>query len=146
LPLRSTFKPLIADPRWPQFSIAYQYYIDYDLFQDIGAVSAGETFALVRYDLDDGGSVEGAVHGGIFAIFNPGSPSEDLVNADYFGGPPITYAKGNFSTMFRIFHQSSHLGDEFLLDTPIQRVNLSYEEANLLASYDLTQDLRLYGG
>ena len=29
--------------------------------------------------------------------------------------------------MFRLFHQSSHLGDEFLLRTQTERVNLSYE-------------------
>ena len=48
--------------------------------------------------------------------------------------------------MFRLFHQSSHLGDEFLLRTQTQRVNLSYESVDLRFSYEIGDVLRLYGG
>ena len=45
----------------------------------------------------------------------------------------------------RVYHQSSHLGDEFLLrsDHP-ERVNLSFEAADVLLSVD--GPVRLYGG
>jgi hypothetical protein len=47
----------------------------------------------------------------------------------------------------RLQHQSSHLGDEFLLSNPgVTRVNLSYEEVDLKLSYQLLQWLRIYGG
>jgi Protein of unknown function (DUF1207) len=46
----------------------------------------------------------------------------------------------------RIFHQSSHLGDEFLLRNRIERINLSYEGVDLLFSGDPWPWLRLYGG
>ena len=48
--------------------------------------------------------------------------------------------------MLRVFHQSSHLGDEFILRNRVQRVNLSYEQADLLLSYKFFKMLRLYGG
>jgi hypothetical protein len=48
--------------------------------------------------------------------------------------------------MLRVFHQSSHLGDEFLLRTQTNRVNLSYEQVDLLLSYDIKDVLRLYAG
>ncbi len=67
-------------------------------------------------------------------------------NADYWIGIPLSYRSGDFSGLFRIFHQSSHLGDEFLLRNRVERVNLSYESVDLKLSYDLTRWLRVYGG
>jgi Protein of unknown function (DUF1207) len=49
--------------------------------------------------------------------------------------------------MTRLFHQSSHLGDELLLEaTRLQRVNLSFEGADILGSYEFPFGLRLYEG
>lgn len=146
LPIHSQFRPLIADPRWPDFSAAYQYYLT-DQFTNVNAVSMGETFGLVRYSLANGDILELGIQGGIFAIFDLDSSSFDLVNADYLAAIPFTYATGNFSAMLRLLHQSSHLGDEYLLHNPgVTRINLSYEDVNLLASYEVNADLRLYGG
>ena len=45
-------------------------------------------------------------------------------------------------------HQSSHLGDEFILNskTPINRINLSFEELDLKVAYEPASWLRIYGG
>ena len=49
--------------------------------------------------------------------------------------------------MFRIFHQSSHLGDEFILrGRARERINLSYESLNNLLSFDLPMGFRIYAG
>src|SRR5260370_9352053 len=45
-----------------------------------------------------------------------------------------------------VFHQSSNLGDEFLLRSRIERVNLTYESVDLKLSYDLPWGFRVYGG
>ena len=46
----------------------------------------------------------------------------------------------------KLYHQSSHLGDEFLLrDTGIERKNLSFESLEVLASLE-AGPLRVYGG
>jgi hypothetical protein len=59
----------------------------------------------------------------------------------------LGYRYDAFSALTRVFHQSSHLGDEFLLANRVQRVNLSYEGIDLKLSYDLFGDvLRLYTG
>jgi hypothetical protein len=81
----------------------------------------------------------------IFAIFNMDALSHDLVNADYRIAVPLDYRYGLFSAEARVLHQSSHLGDEFLLDTPTQRINLSYEAVELLVSVE-TGKLRFYAG
>ena len=68
------------------------------------------------------------------------------MNADYFFGLPVSARWGWFSAMVRVYHQSSHLGDEFLLDHTVQRVNLSYEAVDLFPSVDLWDWGRVYLG
>jgi opacity protein-like surface antigen len=74
--------------------------------------------------------------------------SKDLVNADYTAGLLTSYRTGAFSGFLRVHHQSSHLGDEFILNsrTPVNRLNLSFEEVDLKLSYELASWLRVYGG
>ena len=54
LPGGLLFQPLIADPRWPHFAAAYQYYLHDRTLRHAGAVSFGETFTLYRDTLGDG--------------------------------------------------------------------------------------------
>jgi hypothetical protein len=56
--------------------------------------------------------------------------------------------RGWFSSRVRVYHQSSHLGDELLLrpgGPGLERENLSFESLELLLSAD-GRALRLYGG
>ena len=41
--------------------------------------------------------------------------SNDLINADYIIGLPLTFRRNGFSVRAKLYHQSSHLGDEYLL-------------------------------
>ena len=140
------FDPLIADPRWPHFGASYQYYFDGRAFKDVGAVSFGETITGYRRRLGPGWW-EAGVQAGVFAVFDLAADSKDLINADYFVGLFNTYKVGDFAAMGRVFHQSSHLGDEFLLrDTNTNRVNLSYEQVDLKLSYHFLDMFRIYAG
>jgi uncharacterized protein DUF1207 len=145
LPGNVLFKPLIADPRWPHFAAAWQHYIDDRQFRDIAAVSFGESFAFYR-DRIGGAWWEVGLHAGVFSVFDIDSDSFDLVNADYLVGVPLTLRYEDFSAMLRVFHQSSHLGDEFLLRTRTNRINLSYESVDLKLSYEFGDVLRTYVG
>src|SRR2546429_8496104 len=89
---------------------------------------------------------EVGVQAGVFAVFDLDAFSKDLVNADYLVAFPLSYRYADFSAMLRVFHQSSHLGDEFLLRTKTNRVNLSYESVDLKLSYDFGDLVRVYGG
>jgi Protein of unknown function (DUF1207) len=145
MPGGDLFGPLIADPRWPHFGIAYQYYINDSLFKDVGAVSFGETFSVYRWRVGTG-LMEFGIQAGVFAIFDLDSSSFDLINADYMAALTVAYRLGQFSALGRVSHQSSHLGDEFLLrSTSPARVNLSYESVDLKLSYEFDL-IRLYGG
>ena len=77
-------------------------------------------------------------------VNDPGS--NDLVNADYRFGLMTGYRTGRLSGSLRLYHQSSHLGDEFVLNSQVNRLNLSYEELDLKLSFDAASWLRLYGG
>ena len=145
------FEPIVADPRWPHFYASYNYYFEggageADDLEHVASVGFGETIAFLRQDLGGGRRYEVGVQAGVFAIFDLDTDSEDLVNADYFVGPFAAYRGGDFSAFLRAYHQSSHLGDEFILNNTVDRVNLSYEVVDALVSYDLPGGVRLYGG
>jgi hypothetical protein len=141
------FDPLVADPRWPHFAASYQRYLNERQLQDVAAVSFGETLTFYRSKI---GSAwwETGIQAGVFAVFDLDAASKDLVNADYFAAVFGAYRYGKLSALARVFHQSSHLGDEFLLRGRVKnRVNLSYESVDAKLSYDLVDDvLRIYGG
>lgn len=145
-PEQPLFAPLIADPRQPRFSMSYQrYHISGQAF-NAGSVAFGEYFGLASGFFGEPGSSQVGLQGAVFALFNLDAESRDLINADYWIGLPFSYRRGRWSHLFRVYHQSSHLGDEFLLGHPgITRVNLSYEDTEFISSYEWEQ-ARLYGG
>lgn len=143
---KKLFEPLIADPRWPHFSAAYHYYLNDKELNNVGSTSFGETFTIYTDNAPFDGQWQLGIQAAVFAIFDLDAESKDLVNADYWVGFPISYRTGNFSALFRIFHQSSHLGDEYLLRSRVDRVNLSYESLDLKISYDFYSWFRTYAG
>jgi hypothetical protein len=146
LPTGHLFQPLLADPRWPHFSAAYRYYLNNRELTDVAAVSFGETIPLLRGTVFTDSQWEAGIQAGVFALFQLDTPSKDLLNADYFAALYGVWRYGPFSTLARFFHQSSHLGDELLLRTQLERVNLSYESVDLKLSYDLPWGFRVYAG
>jgi len=146
LPVGHLFQPLLADPRWPHFSAAYRYYLDHRDFDHVGAVSFGETIPLFRGNAFADSQWEAGIQAGVFAMFEMDAPSKDLINSDYFASLFGAWRRGSLSVLGRVFHQSSHLGDEFLLRTRVDRVNLTYESVDLKLSYDLPWGFRVYGG
>ncbi len=142
-PQGDVFRPLLADPKQPQFFVGMTRFhssVPVDAFSrtiTMASVSYGGTFGLYRRPTADGrGSYQIGLDGALFAQFNMGAPSHDLINADYMVGIPFTFRQGPFSMRVRLYHQSSHLGDEYLLRFHPKRVNLSYEAADLLLARD----------
>lgn len=147
LPRDLLFKSLLADPRWPHFSASYQQYLQNSQLEGVGSATFGETFSFYRFGGPWNSQMEVGLQAGVFSIFNMNADSHDLVNADYYVALPLSLKKDHFSAMARIFHQSSHLGDEFLLSGQSeQRINLSYEGFDTILSYNLPFGFRIYGG
>ena len=148
LPRGLLVAPFHADPRWPHFSMASRQVSLGQEPSNTGSANFGETFALYRNVAPLDGQWEVAIQAGVFSVFNMNTSSNDLVNADYTVGLLTSYRTGPFSGFLRLHHQSSHLGDEFILNsqTPVNRINLSFEELDLKISYELTSWFRIYGG
>jgi hypothetical protein len=141
------FRPVLADPKQPQFFAAYQAVrlTDDRKSVNVGSVGFGENFGFYTQREGCNGWQVGLL-AGVFAQFNLDAPSSDLINADYVIGIPVSWRQGPWSTRARLYHQSSHVGDEFLLGNPgFNRVNLSFEEAEALVSYDYRW-ARVYAG
>jgi len=146
-PTGDLFRPLIADPKQPQFFVGMNRFESLGARYTMASVGFGETFGLYRFfGSREGDGLQLSVEGALFAQFNLDTPSRDLINADYTIGFPVTYRHGDNSLHFRIYHQSSHLGDELLLSAnPPNRVNLSYEAIELIYSREW-RGWRVYGG
>ncbi len=96
------------------------------------------------------GDLQLEVEGAVFAVFNQDYYSSPLVNADYYVGIPLTYAVGKWAHRVRLYHISSHLGDEEIIkvrpELRHKRKNKSFEALDLFTDYQLTKNIRFYGG
>ena len=146
-PTGDLFRPLLADPKQSQFFVSINNFESSGVRYTMASVGFGETFGLYRFfGSREGDGLQLSVEGSLFAQFNLNTSSFDLLNADYTIGIPFTYRYGDNSLRFRVYHQSSHLGDELLLSANHpERVNLSYEAIELIYSRDW-RDWRVYGG
>ncbi|MBS0654385.1 MAG: DUF1207 domain-containing protein [Verrucomicrobia bacterium] len=114
-------------------------------------VTFGDQFPLYRWsNLKIGdfiGDMQLEIEGAIFAIFNQSEYSSPLINADYYVALPLSYAYNRWAHRVRIYHISSHLGDEYMNRRHhAKRLNKSFEAIDLFTSYNLTDQIRLYGG
>jgi len=146
LPGGTLFRPVLADPRWPHFYAVVQRYLDHDELGAVTSVGIGETFTAYRGRI--GRHLwEFGLQAGVFSIFDLDSESLDLINTDYIVGAFLGYRRDTISAIARLYHQSSHLGDEFVLRRPIERVNLSFENVDAKVSWEPGSGaLRVYGG
>lgn len=147
-PIGELFEPLIAAPKEPQFSTGFHRVNSSGQLGRFTAavVSYGEHFGLNRWQLAKEQKFQLSIVGAVFAQFNIDAESKDLINADYTIGVSATYRHNPLSYRLRVFHQSSHLGDELLLgNSAPDRVNLSLEAMDFLVGYEM-QGFRFYGG
>ena len=141
-PQGQLFYPPMASPKEPRTHVTYlRLNLPVDSI-NIGSVGFGDSFGLVRWPgWDEEDSWQLSISGAVFAQFNLDSSSGDLINADYIIGFPLSYRNGPWSARARLFHQSSHLGDEFLLlpqrpELKATRMNLSFETLELLGAWE----------
>lgn len=142
------FQPLIADPRQVMNAASLRFN-DNVIGKHVGAASFGGDFIFVRLKdiLYWRGDMDLGIQAGIFSVFDLDHINAAMVNTDFFVSLLITYAFDRWSFRFRLWHLSSHLGDEFLLANPgFDRRNLSDEGVDLFASYQFGQAVRLYAG
>lgn len=147
-PIGELFEPIVADPKEPQFSVGYYEANSSGRLGRFNAavVSYGEHFGLIRWQGKPTQSWQLSIVGAVFAQFNMDAHSKDLLNADYTIGLSSTHQDDDVSYRLRVLHQSTHLGDEFLLSASApDRINYSLEAMDFMAAYQW-DDHRIYGG
>ncbi len=153
LPQGRIFCPLVADPKAERSFVSYLRG-DFATIADpapnprtnIAAIGLSSSLAIFRVaGARSGDGVQLDLEGSVFSQFNLDAASFDLINADYLVALPLTLRSAGFTTRLRVYHQSSHLGDEFLLSRQPERVNLSFESLEVILSQELGL-LRTYAG
>ncbi len=150
------FQPFVANPRQPVYAVAMRF-DDHVVGNVAASISLGDEFPIFRWKdvFFWHGDMQIGIEAAVWAVFNysdvPHKNGEtcELVNADYYCGLPLTYAFDRWSFRLRVYHISSHLGDEFLVNHPKyikKRKNPSFEALDFFTSYQFSPHLRIYGG
>ena len=139
-PSVALFPSLLADPKEPQFFATYLWQRSSRLASRLGSVGFGQTFGVLGTR-----GWQLSIAAGVFSQFDLSSSSADLMNTDFLVGLPLVYRRGGTTMRLRLYHQSSHLGDEYMIHAHAQRVDLSFEASELLLSRELAH-WRVYGG
>ncbi|MBI2743508.1 MAG: DUF1207 domain-containing protein [Chlamydiales bacterium] len=151
------YPPMIADPREPMYYVAYRG-ADKVVGKVAAAVAMGDDFPLFRWRdvFRWHGDLQIGIQAGIWAVFNyqdvphkSNHETSELINTDYLVGIPLSYAADRWAFRARIYHISSHLGDEFLVNHPSflhKRKNPSFEAIDFFTSYQFSKDFRGYFG
>ncbi|HET8542257.1 MAG TPA: DUF1207 domain-containing protein [Anaeromyxobacter sp.] len=150
LPQGDVFCPLIADPKGTRSHLTYlRGELPADTgARNVGSVGIADGMGLVRVGRSaPGDGVQLGIEAGVFAQFDLGTRSADLLNSDWVIGFPITFRVGGLSGRLRVWHQSSHLGDEFLARAGAEVTNegLSFEAVEAMFSQELGA-FRAYAG
>ena len=142
------FIPLKADPRQFEASVGLRFG-DKLFGTPLVDVSYYDMIPIIRFFnlFTNEDQLELDIEGALWAFFQTFKEYAPLVNADYYIGGSINYAWDRWAFRMRVFHISSHIGDEFLLIHPdFNRKNPSAEYVDLFASYVPIDPLRLYLG
>jgi hypothetical protein len=145
LPQSTTLFPTqIANPRQPCFSCGGRFH-DKVGGPFASAIVIGAQFPVYRWANFKGGDLQLELEGAAFALFNLRDQSFPMINADYYAGIPLTYAKGPVAYRLRLYHISSHVGDEYLCDhRHFHRKNKSFEALDISGDYQCNSHLRFY--
>ena len=100
----------------------------------------------IRRDPDGEVEYSGAVHGGAFSRFDLGGPDQALIEVHYRIGVLLRARFGEVAARAELYHVSSHLGDEFLLDSGTRPISTSREGLELMLQGSPISGLTVYGG
>lgn len=137
------FARLVADPRQAQTSLRY-YRLAGD---DLADVALGNTWGMRRWSLGESGwRVQWNLEGMGYSRFRLSGSVNEFQTIDFFANLPVEARRGAFALRVTPFHESSHLGDDFIRRTGSTGFRYSVEGVRAVLSLDVSPVLRLYGG
>jgi hypothetical protein len=138
------FPLLIADPRHVQIAASY-YRLD---GQNASDIALGHSWGISRWragDMQDW-LWEIDVEGMAYSRFQIGGGVNQFETVDFFANLPLTVRRGDVAFKGTLFHESSHLGDDYIRRTGSQGFRSSNEGLRLQASLEPRRWGRLYAG
>jgi len=138
------FSRLLADPRQIQIA-AYYYRQDGD---DTADVALGHSWGLTRWQTGDQSpwNWQWSVEGMAYSRFRLNGGVNEFQTIDFFANLPLELRREKVSGKFMLFHESSHLGDDYIRHTGDQGFRYSLDGLKALASYEPAAALRIYAG
>ncbi len=139
------FRPLIADPAEPQLGTSIRQG-DFPERGSLDGIAAfGASIPIIGFS-SARTTVQIGTAGGFIARFDMHSRANDLVSEDYQLGFPVWINSGAFESRIRVYHRSSHVGDEFALNHPaFTRFDMTYEAIEGIFAVS-ARELRAYVG
>ena len=83
---------------------------------------------------------------GRFSRFDLGGPDQALIEVHYRVGALLRARFGEVAARAELYHLSSHLGDEFLLETGTRPISTSREGLEVMLQGSPVSGLTVYGG
>ncbi|MCF7807490.1 MAG: DUF1207 domain-containing protein [Candidatus Marinimicrobia bacterium] len=154
LPSGSYYKTTIFDPTAPQTSasiLAYQ--VQGSLKERVySPINIGTQKMVARHDIDEHQGIELGLEFGLHSQFSIVDSGETLMgglqNTDYRIGAMIHYRTNRSVWRVLLFHQSSHLGDDYMLRNTFFSPNskvLNYEQLSLTRMHSRAHSQYYYG-
>lgn len=138
------FTRLLADPRQAQTSARY-YRLN---GRNTADVALGNTWGMQRWSLGRDGDwkVQWNIEGMGYSRFLLSGSVNEFQTIDFFANLPVEVRRGRTSARFTVFHESSHLGDDYFRRTGDAGSRYSVEGARAQGSFEPWKILRLYAG
>lgn len=138
------FRPLLADPS--EVKTAGEYFRLHGL--DNVDFSVGRAWGIKRWKPQAGSttSLQWNLAGVVLPRFLVSLNINQLEAINFFLNTPVEMRHGRFSGRGTLFHESSHLGDNFIKRTHQSSITFSREGLQLLLAFEPTQLVRVYGG
>jgi len=154
LPNNLIYTSYLAGPKEPRIGSSMYYDTNPAVFNHavregvLWDTTLGGRASILRYGSDPvlhPQGLEVQIEGAAFVRLDP-QDERDLRSGDYRFGVPVVYGVGRWQTKLAYYHNSAHLGDEFMLKHPdFTRINYVRDCFVWGNSYYLFDWMRLYG-
>lgn len=144
LPGKILYRPYVADPRRPRFSIKW---LSGDGGESNVDTAIGGYFPILDLRRPSAQQDEKAQVAGFAGVWSRWDAKESLdqIGTDFRGGLSVSYRrKEPWTIRLQYYHESDHLGDELVLRTGRRRIDYSRDDLALGLSYEPHPQYRLY--
>lgn len=142
-PRSDLFPLLLADPRQIQISASYYRLAG----KDISDLALGHSWGMARWHSpQEAWTWQWDVEAMAISRFEVAGAVNEFQTIDFFANLPLEARHGKCSGKFMLFHESSHLGDDFIRRTGDSGFRYSIDGLRATLALEPFEFLRLYGG